>query len=129
MKNRIHDKADDEENVGASDATYKAFSEADILFAADVIYDINAIDPLLQVVRYFLLGSPLSKKAIFSSTKRNVTTFEFFLETIRKHGMTYTWIARNEECELLTKIFEGNYVQKRSDVQICLIEMPSMGES
>ena len=73
--------------------------------------------------------SPSSKQAIFASTKRKFETFEFFLETIRKHGMTYTWIARNEECESLTKIFEGNYVQKRSDVQICRIEVSSIQES
>lgn len=105
------------------DKTYRAFSEADILFAADVIYDITAIDDLIQVVRCFLTESPTSKQAIFASTKRNVATFEFFLETIRRHDMKYTWIARNEECESLKRIFEGNYVQNRCDVQICRIEM------
>lgn len=39
--------------------------------------------------------------------------------------MTYTWLARNEDCEALTQIFEGNYVQQRSDVQICSIQMTS----
>ncbi len=112
----------DVESNEAFDKTYRAFSEADILFAADVIYDIAAIDDLIQVVRCFLTESPTSKLAIFACTKRNVATFEFFLETIRRYDMRYTWIARNEECESLKRIFEGNYVQNRCDVQICRIE-------
>lgn len=116
---------DDEVNE-IFDKAYEAFLEADILFAADAIYDITAIDDLIRVVRCFLNESPTSKQAILSSTKRNIATFEFFLETIRKHDMTYTWIARNEECESLKRIFEGNYLQNRYDVQICRIQMSSM---
>lgn len=116
---------DDEPN-DTFDKTYEAFLEADILFAADVIYDITAIDDLIKVVRCFLNESPTSKQAIFSSTKRHEATFEFFLETIRRHGMSYTWIARNEECESLKRIFEGNYVQNRCEVQICRIQMSSI---
>ena len=107
----------------------KAFLEADVLLAADVIYDINAIEDLVHVVKYFLSESPDSKQAIIASTKRNMATFEFFLETIAKYGMLYTWIARGEDCEALPRIFEGNFVQERRDVSICRIHTASFRES
>ena len=108
------------------DDTFEAFSRSEILIAADVIYDADAIDPLINVVKCFLAESPTSRKAIFSSTKRNAATFEYFLETIRKYDMTYTWLVRNEDCDSLVKIFEGNYIQKRSDVQICSIQLDTV---
>eukprot|EP00536_Pseudo-nitzschia_multiseries_P001968 jgi/Psemu1/301130/fgenesh1_kg.26_\ len=114
--------------AAAFDDTMKAFSEADILIAADVIYDIASIDSLLNVVKCFLMESPKSKQAIFATTRRNMATFEFFLETIEKYDMFCTWLARNEDCDALTKVFEGNYLQGRHDVQICRIHMTDFEE-
>ena len=120
---------DTKNNIQLFHDTFQAFSQADILIAADVCYDINAIDCLVNVVKKFLAESPTSKQAIFATTKRNVATFEFFLETICKYGMKYTWLARNGDCESLQRIFEGNYTQKRFDIQICCIQIASIEES
>jgi hypothetical protein len=125
----IDTKADNENRFQISKSTFEAFSEADILIAADVIYDIDFIDALINVAKLFLMESPTSKQAIFVITKRNIATFEFFLETIGKYGMTYAWLARNEDWEGLKRIFEGNFAQKRSDVQICRIQMNSSTEN
>ena len=123
--NIAYDEVDHEKYTQIRSDTLEAFKEADIIFAADVIYDIDDIDYLIRLIKCFLAESPALKKAIIASTKRNEATFEFFLETIQRYSMTYSWLARNEECEAFKKIFEGSYVQKRSDVQICLIQMAS----
>lgn len=123
--NIAYDEVDHEEYTQIRSGTLEAFKEADIIFAADVIYDIDAIDYLISLIKCFLVESPALKKAIIASTKRNEETFECFLDTIQRYGMTYSWLARNEECEAFHKIFQGNYSQKRSDVQICLIQMAS----
>jgi len=117
-----------EKSIPVLDDTLEAFSQADILIAADVIYDINAIDHLIKIVQCFLNKSPKSKQVIFACTKRNIVTFDYFLETIREYDMTYKWIAKGEVSAALKRSFEGHYIQKRSDVQICCIQMASFGE-
>ena len=72
------------------DDPFEAFSQADALIAADVIYDIDAIDHLVNVVKCFLVESPTSKQTIFAYTKRNAATYAYLLETILRYGMTYT---------------------------------------
>jgi hypothetical protein len=93
------------------------FSRADILIAADVIYDIEVIDSLVGVVKSFLNKSLSKKKqAIFAITKRNIASFELFLDKVQTYGIDCDWLITN--CDILPKVFECTFTQERSDVQV-----------
>jgi hypothetical protein len=93
------------------------FSRADILIAADVIYDIEVIDSLVGVVKSFLNESLSKKKqAIFAITKRNIASFELFLDKVQTYGIDCDWLITN--CASLPKVFECTFTQERSDVQV-----------
>ena len=93
------------------------FSRADILIAADVIYDIEVIDSLVGIVKSFLSESlSRTKQAIFAITKRNIASFELFLHKVRTYGIDCDWLVTN--CDTLPKVFECTFTQERSDVQV-----------
>mmetsp|Transcript_12804 Transcript_12804/g.20614 ORF Transcript_12804/g.20614 Transcript_12804/m.20614 type:complete len:112 (+) Transcript_12804:715-1050(+) len=93
-----------------------AFRHADVLIAADVIYDITVIDSLVLVVKSFLEQDPRAKQTIFAITKRNMASFELFLNKIREHGINCSWLTKN--CASLPKVFECTFTQDRFDVQV-----------
>jgi hypothetical protein len=125
-----------EEDLFRPNVTIQEFTNAQVLIAADVLYDVDSIDSLVKVVKLFLSGTstvktrlnasqecPLEvvivekkKLVILAVTRRNVTTFGFFLNAIQKHGIGYTYLATR--CDVLSPIFGCNFSQGRDDVQI-----------
>jgi hypothetical protein len=97
----------------------ESFAAADVLIAADVIYDATAIDGLIEVVKLFLLESPTTKQAIFAITKRNLVSFGVFLDRLETNNISYVWLTDNHDCEALPQIFNCNFTQSRADVRIC----------
>lgn len=100
---------------------YDSLLAADVLVAADVVYDVSGLTHLVAVVRKFLLCSTSSKYAIFAITRRNMATFATFLSLLDNEGIAYRWIASGTECAKLPKFFMCRFNQGRSDVQIALL--------
>ena len=60
-----------------------SLSSAELLLAADVIYDVVVIPHLVKIVKLFLL-SAAGKFAIFATTYRNEKTFALFISCLEK---------------------------------------------
>lgn len=103
----------------------RAFCDADLLIAADVMYDPNDLKPIVGVVLRFLRGDPSSKRGIFGITARNMSTFEMFLGYLEDFGVDYTWISSVEECAKIPILFPCKFNQKRGDVRIAMLTMSS----
>lgn len=99
------------------------FHEADILLAADVIYDRSVIESLVAVMHTFLLADPNKKEAILAITKRNLVTFEIFLKHVNKCNIYTEWIADGGMCSSLPRVFKCKFSQERSDVRIASLKM------
>jgi len=109
---------------------------ADVLIAADVIYDRNAIPALMGVVERVLTNTsitntqdssnnvPNEKIAIFATTFRNADTFALFEAEIRAKGITLSY-ASKDELDAMPNIFPCYFTQPRTDVRICLMKMPN----
>jgi hypothetical protein len=109
------------------DPTMVAFQKAQILIAADVIYDVSVIDKLVLVVKSFLTQSSQEpqepKEAILAITKRKMSSFHLFLERVANHGICCEYLSTN--CDNLPKIFFCNFPQGRKDVQIARLYFPT----
>lgn len=103
------------------------FGATDLLIAADVIYDHSVIESLVIVVRSFLKDFPSKRQAIFALTKRNVATFQVFLEHLERHDISCEWLACGPDCEKLPRVFPCKFVQPRSDV--CIASLTFMSSS
>jgi hypothetical protein len=109
----------------ASIESVDTFAATDLLIAADVIYDHSVIESLVIVVRNFLKDYPSKRQAIFALTKRNMATFQVFLEHLQRHEISCEWLARGPDCEKLPRVFPCNFVQPRSDVCIASLTFMS----
>lgn len=119
-----HEVADDLPASKEHDqACLEAFSSADIMIAADVTYDIGSLMPLVAIVLQFLQKSPSTKKAIFGITKRNMNTFNTFIELLKEKGIVYEWIWSGQDCPPLPVWFPCKFTQQRSDVKIASLTM------
>eukprot|EP01127_Copromyxa_protea_P024511 TRINITY_DN9701_c0_g1_i2.p1 TRINITY_DN9701_c0_g1~~TRINITY_DN9701_c0_g1_i2.p1 ORF type:complete len:175 (+),score=35.98 TRINITY_DN9701_c0_g1_i2:101-625(+) len=59
----------------------------DVIFVADCVYDPELIDALTKVLKHFLARK--NTCAYVASTHRNPTTFQYFLDTLGKLGISY----------------------------------------
>lgn len=98
-------------------------TEADVLIAADVIYDVAVIEDLVAVIKYFLLADPMEKEVILAITRRNLATFELFLQSLRSFDISSEWIADGQDCNSLPKVFKCNFNQSRLDVRIASLKL------
>lgn len=105
----------------------KALSQAQVLLAADVAYDVQVIPCLAKTVRRFLSSGESDKVAIFATTLRNRATFNTFEQQLLKEGIECDFVD-NESLEAMPYIFPIYNVQPRSDVRICFMRL-SNGES
>ncbi|CAJ1917261.1 unnamed protein product [Cylindrotheca closterium] len=106
-----------------NDESSSELHQADILLAADVIYDRSVIESLVAVTHTFLLVDPDAKEAIFAITKRNLETFEIFLKHLNEYDIYSEWIADGEKCTSLPLVFKCKFNQERSDVRIVSLKM------
>lgn len=104
-------------------------SNADVLIAADVVYDRSVIPQLVQVVKSLLTSSSSSKNksekvAIFATTFRNADTFALFENELEKceNEICCDYVDSNDIDEL-PYIFPCYYHQPRSHVRICIISV------
>jgi hypothetical protein len=104
------------------------FLAADVLIAADVIYDVTVTEGLVELVKLFLLQSPSTKEAIFAITERNLVSFELFLNRLETHNIFCNWLADRDDCEALPHVFQCNFSQSRADVRIGRLTFMSTSE-
>ena len=99
--------------------------QADVLIAADVVYDRCVIPQLVQVVKTLLTTTPLQsriKKAIFATTYRNADTFALFEKEIGKYSDAITCeYVDSKIIEMMPCIFPCYFQQPRNHVRICII--------
>jgi len=103
-------------------ASETALSQAQVLFAADVAYDIAVIPYLAQTVHRFLSFGDSDKVAIFATTLRNRTTFDAFEQHLYERGIACDYVE-SETLENMPYIFPVYNVQPRTDVRICFMRL------
>lgn len=98
----------------------EALSQAHVLLAADVIYDVEVITSLAWAIRQFLTSH--DKVAIFATTLRNRATFDAFENELLDQGISCKYIER-EILEKVPYIFPLYHVQPRSDIRISFMRL------
>lgn len=99
-----------------------ALSRAQILLAADVVYDFSVIPCLSRTVRRFLSSDPKEKVAIFATTIRNKRTFTEFEQCLLENGIICNYVE-SDSLERVPFVFPVYHVQPRSDVRICFMRL------
>mmetsp|Transcript_17562 Transcript_17562/g.33305 ORF Transcript_17562/g.33305 Transcript_17562/m.33305 type:complete len:418 (+) Transcript_17562:48-1301(+) len=90
---------------------------ADVLIAADVVYNHSQIPTVVSCVTTFLSGSR-NKLAIFATTYRNEKTFNFFEEKLKNEGIKICYVPTSQ-IENMINMFPCYFDQPRTDVRIC----------
>ena len=107
----------------AQSLTSNFFDEIDVLVAADVVYDVANLKHLVAVLRCFLQKTPEAKRAIFAITKRNLRTFDTFIEQLNLEGIRCDWTRTGDGDQPLPLLFPCNFIQKRTEVRIAHLSM------
>lgn len=94
---------------------------AQVLIAADVVYDRTFIPPLVSSVGR-LLSESSERIAIFAITYRNEKTFALFDAALNQAGIKCNYAPR-ESTEKMNYIFPCYVDQPREDVRICTMSM------
>lgn len=102
--------------------TAEMIARADLLVAADVVYDVSAIPALVQTFKRFFLGS-LQKEILLASTMRRKETFAVLLDVLGKEGIDCKLKVDGNACAKLPVVFPMNFVQPRKDVNIYSLSM------
>ncbi|GMH93308.1 hypothetical protein TrVE_jg10773 [Triparma verrucosa] len=94
-------------------------NRAEVLIAADCVYDRDYIPHLVAAVKLLLEGGGGNKQAIFATTFRNEATFELFISSLQSYSVKYEELkipdaGLGEKYE----IFDRFYIQQRSEVRI-----------
>ena len=108
---------------------------ADVLIAADVVYNPDAIPALSRAVERLLSHTdstctldsshdvPIHEKiAIFATNFRNADTFAFFESEISGKGIECIYASR-DELDAMPNIFPCYFFQPRTDVRICIMKV------
>lgn len=90
---------------------------ADVLIAADVVYDRSVLPALASCVSKFLSESQ-NRQAIFATTYRNENTFSLFEAKLKNEGIKVSYVPKNH-IEDMNHIFPCYFDQPRTDVRIC----------
>lgn len=107
------------------------FSNAEVLLAADVIYDASQIPSLVRSVKVLLSSgsgddtidaAEEKRKAIFATTFRNGKTFALFTSELRREGISSNYVEKKSIASL-PDIFPCYFTQPRSDIRICTMTM------
>jgi len=102
-----------------SQTSLDALANADVVLAADVVYDREVIPGLVKVVKYIM---STSKKvyAIIATTFRNEVTFELFEKELKKHNCTFSYVDPLI-ISSLPVVFPCYFTQGRDEVRISLL--------
>lgn len=106
----------------------QALSNADVILAADVVYDVHCLPDLVSTVCKFL-SSPWEttngnqngkeKLVIFATTFRNQTTFGLFEKELDKKGIICDYLSMED----VPFVFPCYFRQPRSDVRLCTMKL------
>jgi predicted nicotinamide N-methyase len=99
------------------------FDGTDVLVAADVIYDVANLKHLVSAVHCFLEKAPDTRHAIFGITKRNMKTFDTFIELLLARGIVCDFRTTGEDHHHLPLLFPCKFNQVRTDVRIAFLSM------
>jgi predicted nicotinamide N-methyase len=113
----------DSESIAMETPTSAPFKlpEAQVLLAADVVYDVCQIPDLVRCVK-MLLSSSRDAKAIFATTFRNEKTFALFTNQLHNEGIVSQFVDKEVIAKLpVPSIFPCYFSQPRSDVRICIL--------
>ena len=99
-----------------------ALSNADVLLAADVVYDVQCIPDLVNTISSFLSGNVGRKTALFATTYRNKRTFDLFEGELKKKNVSCDYVSIQLHKEL-PDIFPCYFNQPRGDVRICTMKL------
>ena len=110
---------------GLIDASAAILSQAQVLLAADVVYDVQVIPCLVQTVRGVLSDGGNGKVSIFATTLRNKETFNIFEKHLSQQGIECDFVRR-ETLESIPYTFPVYNVQPRSDIRICFMRLSEL---
>lgn len=114
---------DDYQKELALDTTFQFFQDADVLLAADVVYDIAVVPMLATLIMRFLRGRE-DRNAILATTLRNRKTFDLFESVLHSHKINCCY----EDPSVIEKLPNPvtiHHVQPRSDIRICVLTIES----
>lgn len=101
-----------------------ALSTADVLLAADVVYDHDPIPALVATTSIFLSGQKevdgYERVAIFATTFRNKDTFALFERELEEKGIVCTY---DQSSDNWPNVFPCYVNQPRTDVRVCTMRM------
>lgn len=118
----------------------KAMKDANVMFAADVIYDPNEIGSLARAVYRFLHNdSSENKMAIFATTLRNKANFALFETELKQHNIQVDYVLNQSPLSpSSTKptslaqppvVFPVAVTQRRDEVRIAILTLHQSNES
>jgi predicted nicotinamide N-methyase len=119
------------ENEGKDETTMippglTAVANANVLLAADVIYDGSVVPSLVRLIHYFFESQSLSiarpKNVLFAATLRHQSSMELLEKELASRQMTLNLLASGQDCDELPRLFPTKFVQPRSDVRIYSIQ-------
>ncbi|GAX11363.1 hypothetical protein FisN_22Lh033 [Fistulifera solaris] len=92
-------------------------AQANLLIAADVVYDVWAIPSLVKTFqRFFSDVKDDSKTILLASTMRRQETFAVLQDELKGKGIECKVVADGDYCAKLPIVFPMNFVQPRKDV-------------
>ena len=107
-----------------------ALSTADVLLAADVVYDHDPIPALVATTSIFLSGQKevqsndsdggYERVAIFATPFRNKDTFALFERELEEKGIVCTF---DQSSDKWPNVFPCYVNQPRTDVRVCTMRM------
>lgn len=100
--------------------SWSIVDDADVLVAADVVYDRDELDALVGTFQRFASsGHSLKRKRILlASTSRNQETFEMLMEKLRQNNIIANLAMKGCECASIPCVFPLKFRQHRTDVSI-----------
>lgn len=101
------------------------FNRSDILFAADVAYDVAVIPSLVETFRQFLISSSsmnIAKLCYLASTLRNKPTHDALECELFSRGIACHYVP----CRVIDKlphVFPVYFTQHRNEIRVCVLTL------
>ena len=134
-KTQVEVSDDSSDSPALSDAdVMKAMNDANVMLAADVIYDPNEIESLARAVYRFLDNdNSENKMAIFATTLRNKDSFALFETSLERHDIKVDYVlnqplvsspsGKNTILAQPPVVFPVSFTQKRKEVRIAILTL------
>jgi predicted nicotinamide N-methyase len=101
-------------------------AQANLLIAADVVYDVCAIPSLVKTFQRFFSDSDKdddSKTILLASIMRRRETFAVLQDELKAKGIDCNVVVDGDYCAELPLVFPMNFVQPRKDVNIYVLKI------